>query len=230
MIPIRDTQRAARFPIMNWLIIITNVLVFMVEYFSSADFSNLFVSAFALTPARVDLSNPITLLPFLTHMFLHGSWYHLISNMWFLMIFGDNIEDRLGSLRYLLFYMLGGISAALLQYFFEPSLSVPTLGASGAIAAVMGAYFVLFPASRVVTLIPILFFGGLIRLPAILYLGIWFVMQIFSGFSSFVIGSGTAGGVAWWAHVGGFVFGLIFIKVFAKKSYASYPDNRQYPL
>ncbi|HOJ01708.1 MAG TPA: rhomboid family intramembrane serine protease, partial [Anaerolineaceae bacterium] len=91
MIPIRDTQRAARFPIMNWLIIITNVLVFMVEYFSSADFSNLFVSAFALTPARVDLSNPITLLPFLTHMFLHGSWYHLISNMWFLMIFGDNI-------------------------------------------------------------------------------------------------------------------------------------------
>lgn len=215
---------------MNWLIIITNVLVFMVEYFSSADFSNLFVSAFALTPARVDLSNPITLLPFLTHMFLHGSWYHLISNMWFLMIFGDNIEDRLGSLRYLLFYMLGGISAALLQYFFEPSLSVPTLGASGAIAAVMGAYFVLFPASRVVTLIPILFFGGLIRLPAILYLGIWFVMQIFSGFSSFVIGSGTAGGVAWWAHVGGFVFGLIFIKVFAKKSYASYPDNRQYPL
>lgn len=215
---------------MNWLIIITNVLVFMIEYFSSADFSNLFVSAFALTPARVDLSNPITLLPFLTHMFLHGNWYHLISNMWFLMIFGDNIEDRLGSLRYLLFYMLGGISAALLQYFFEPSLSVPTLGASGAIAAVMGAYFVLFPASRVVTLIPILFFGGLIRLPAILYLGIWFVMQIFSGFSSFVIGSGTAGGVAWWAHVGGFVFGLIFIKVFAKKSYASYPDNRQYPL
>ncbi len=230
MIPIRDTQRTTRFPIMNWLIIITNVLVFMVEYFSSGNFSNLFISAFALTPVRVNLANPITLLPFLTHMFLHGSWYHLISNMWFLMIFGDNIEDRLGSLRYLLFYLLGGISAALLQYFFAPTLAVPTLGASGAIAAVMGAYFVLFPSSRVVTFIPIFFFGGFIRLPAIVYLGIWFVMQIFSGFSSFVIGSGTdASGIAWWAHVGGFLFGVLFVRAFARKTTSSYADDQGYP-
>jgi membrane associated rhomboid family serine protease len=231
MIPIRDTQRTTRFPIMNWLIIIANVLAFMLEYFTSTDFSNLFISAFALTPANVSLSNPYSLIPFITHMFLHGSWYHLLSNMWFLMIFGDNIEDRLGSLRYLLFYLLGGISAALLQYFVDPSLTVPTLGASGAIAAVMGAYFVLYPASRVVTFIPIFFFGGFIRLPAILYLGVWFVMQIFSGFSSFVIGSGTdASGVAWWAHVGGFLFGMLCVRAFVKKTYNSLPDERQNPM
>ncbi len=228
MIPIRDTQRTSRFPIMNWLIIIANVLAFMLEYFTSTSFSNQFVSTFALTPANVSLSSPVTLLPFFTHMFLHGSWYHLLSNMWFLMIFGDNIEDRLGSFRYLGFYLLGGISAALLQYFVDPTLSVPTLGASGAIAAVMGAYFVLFPSSRVVTFIPIFIFGGFIRLPAIVYLGVWFVMQIFSGFSSFVIGSGTdaTSGVAWWAHVGGFLFGILFVRAFAKKTYNSLPDDR----
>ena len=229
MIPIRDTQRTRRFPIMNWLIIITNVLVFMLEYFTSSSFSNQFISTFALTPAKVSFSHPASLLPFFTHMFLHGSWYHLISNMWFLMIFGDNIEDRLGSFRYLLFYLLGGLSAALLQYVFEPASILPTLGASGAIAAVMGAYFILYPASRVVTFVPIFFFGGIIRLPSIVYLGIWFVMQIFSGFTSFAVGSGTAGGVAWWAHIGGFLFGMLFIRIFAPSVTSYYPDEKRYP-
>jgi membrane associated rhomboid family serine protease len=231
MIPIRDTQRTHTFPIMNWVLIAANVFVFILEYFLPSNLSDGFIATFALTPSNVQLSQPLTLIPFVTHMFLHGSWFHLISNMWFLMIFGDNIEERLGSLRYLAFYLLGGISAALLQYFFSPDLTVPTLGASGAIAAVMGAYFVLFPGSRVVTFIPIFIFGGFIRLPAIVYLGFWFVMQIFSGFSSFVIGSGTeAGGVAWWAHVGGFLFGMLFVRAFTKKTYSSYPDERQYPL
>ncbi|HAF62428.1 MAG TPA: rhomboid family intramembrane serine protease [Anaerolineaceae bacterium] len=226
MIPIRDNQRTRTFPIVNWILIIINILAFSLEYFLPTDQSNWFVGTFALIPARVSLSHPLSLLPFLTHMFLHGSWYHLISNMWFLMIFGDNIEDRLGSKRYLFFYVLGGISAGLLQYLFAPTLAVPTLGASGAIAAVMGAYFVLFPTSRVVTFIPIFFFGGFVRLPAIVYLGIWFVMQIFSGFNSFVIGSGTAaGGVAWWAHVGGFLFGMLFVRSFQKKTPAYYVDE-----
>lgn len=229
MIPIRDTQRTTHFPIMNWLIIITNVLVFLVEYYSPASFSNGFVASYALTPASINLSHPSTLLPFITHMFLHGSWYHLLSNMWFLMIFGDNIEDRLGSFRYLLFYVLGGLSAALLQFVFDPASTVPTLGASGAIAAVMGAYFVLFPASRVVTFIPIFIFGGFIRLPAIVYLGIWFLMQVFSGFSSFVIGSGTAGGVAWWAHIGGFLFGMLLVRAFAKKTAPYSADDQISP-
>lgn len=227
MIPIRDTQRTRIFPVMNWLLIIVNVFAFMLEYFLPTNLSDQFIATFALTPASISLSHPLSLLTFITHIFLHGSWYHLISNMWFLMIFGDNIEERLGSLRYLAFYLLGGISAGLLQYFFSPTLSLPTLGASGAIAAVMGAYLVLFPASRVVTFIPIFFFGGFIRLPAIVYLGIWFVMQIFSGFSSFVLGSGTAaGGVAWWAHIGGFLFGMLFVRAFAKKTPTIYVSDQ----
>lgn len=226
MIPIRDTIRSSRFPVVNWLIIIANVFVFCLEYFLPSNLSQQLVSTFALTPANVSLAQPATLLPFFTHMFLHGSWYHLISNMWFLMIFGDNIEDRLGSTRYLLFYLLGGLSAALLQFFFSPTLDVPTLGASGAIAAVMGAYFVLYPASRVVTFIPIFFFGGFIRLPAIIYLGVWFVMQLFSGFSSFVIGAGAADGIAWWAHVGGFLFGMLFVRAFTGKAPTLYSDDR----
>jgi len=213
---------------MNWLIIITNVIVFMVESFSSASFSDHFINTYALIPANIHLSEPSSLLPFLTHMFLHGSWYHLISNMWFLMIFGDNIEDRLGSFRYLLFYILGGLSAALLQFIFIPTSTIPTLGASGAIAAVMGAYFVLFPASNVITFVPIFIFGGFFPLPAIIYLGVWFIMQVFSGFTSFVIGTATAGGVAWWAHVGGFLFGTLTVHAFAKRKNLSYVDDGRY--
>ncbi len=230
MIPIRDTQRTRNTPIVNWILILANVLAFCLEYFLPVDLSNWFVGTFSLIPARVSLSQPLSLLPFLTHMFLHGSWYHLLSNVWFLMIFGDNIEDRLGPKRYLLFYLLGGVSAGLLQFLFAPDLTVPTLGASGAIAAVMGAYFVLYPSSRVVTFIPIFFFGGFIRLPAIVYLGIWFVMQLFSGFSSYVVASGTtAGGVAWWAHIGGFLFGMLFVRLFQKKKPTTYIDmGKQY--
>jgi membrane associated rhomboid family serine protease len=228
MIPIRDTQRTRTTPIVNWILIAINVIVFCLEYFLPANLSNWFVYTFSLIPARISLSQPLSLLTFVTHMFLHGSWYHLISNVWFLMIFGDNIEDRLGPKRYLLFYLLGGISAGLLQFFFAPDLTVPTLGASGAIAAVMGAYFVLYPGSQVVTFVPVFFFGGFIRLPAIVYLGIWFVMQLFSGFNSFALGSNTtAGGVAWWAHIGGFLFGMLFVRLFQKKTPTTYIDMGQ---
>ena len=228
MIPIRDNQSTRNTTIVNWILILANVFAFCLEYFLPVNLSNWFVSTFSLIPARISLSQPLSLLTFVTHMFLHGSWYHLISNVWFLMIFGDNIEDRLGPKRYLLFYLLGGVNAGLLQFFFASDLTVPTLGASGAIAAVMGAYFVLYPGSRVVTFIPIFFFGGFIRLPAIVYLGIWFVMQLFSGFSSFVIGSSTAaGGVAWWAHIGGFLFGMLFVRLFQKKDPTTYIDMGQ---
>ena len=139
-------------------------------------------------------------------MWLHGSLFHLISNMWTLVIFGDNIEDRLGSGRYLLFYILGGVSAGLLQYFFSTDLNIPALGASGAIAAVMGAYFLFFPRSRVVTLVPVFIFGWFVEIPAVFYLGIWFVTQVFSGVASLGMPAGM-GGVAWWAHIGGFLLG-----------------------
>lgn len=229
MIPIRDTQRTRIVPVMTWLLILVNTFAFLLEFFLPASLSDSFVYTFALIPARISLLNPFTWLPFLTHIFLHGSWFHLISNMWFLMIFGDNIEERMGSVRYLLFYLLGGISAGLLQYFFSPGLEIPTLGASGAVAAIMGAYFILYPSSRVVTFVPIFFFGGFIRLPAILYLGFWFLMQVFSGLNSFNMASGMqAGGVAWWAHVGGFLFGMLLVRRFAKRSYSTSVEPERY--
>lgn len=213
MFPIRDTIRSRSVPLVNWLIIITNVMVFFFQSALSTPALERFAQTWALVPAKVDLGNPLTWLPFLTHMWLHGSLFHLISNMWTLVIFGDNIEDRLGSGRYLMFYILGGVSAGLLQFFFTTDPNIPALGASGAIAAVMGAYFLFFPKSRVVTLVPVFIFGWFVEIPAVFYLGIWFVTQVFSGVASLGMPAGM-GGVAWWAHIGGFLFGLLMAKPF----------------
>lgn len=215
MIPIRDTIRSRSFPIINWIIIILNVAVFFVLSNLSASGLENFIRNFALVPARVDLADPFTWYPFFTHIWLHGSLWHLISNIWILYIFGDNVEDRLGSFRYLLFYVLGGISAGLLQYFFSGSSNLPALGASGAIASVMGAYFLFFPNSRVVTLVPIFIFGWFVNIRSIIYIGIWFATQVFSGIASLGMSAGMGvGGVAWWAHIGGFLFGLLLAKPF----------------
>ena len=180
MIPIRDTIHSRSFPIVNWLIIIFNVLVFFIQANLPVSRLEGFIGTYALVPSSVDLGNPLSWYPFFTHFWLHASLWHLISNVWILYIFGDNVEDRLGSFRYLLFYMLGGISASLLQYFFSVGSVIPILGASGAIAAVMGAYFLFFPNSRVVTLVPIFFFGWFINVRSIVYIGIWFITQVFS--------------------------------------------------
>lgn len=213
MFPIRDTIRSRSVPLVNWLIIIANVMVFFFQSALSLPAVERFAQTWALVPANIDPGNLLTWYPFLTHMWLHGSLFHLISNMWTLVIFGDNIEDRLGSGRYLLFYILGGVSAGLLQYFFSTDLNIPALGASGAIAAVMGAYFLFFPRSRVVTLVPVFIFGWFVEIPAVFYLGIWFVTQVFSGVASLGMPAGM-GGVAWWAHIGGFLFGLLMAKPF----------------
>jgi hypothetical protein len=150
-------------------------------------------------------------LTVLTSMFLHGGWLHLAGNMWYLWIFGDNVEDRLGHSRFLLFYLLAGIVAASLHCVFNPASQLPTVGASGAIAGVLGAYLVAFPHARVVTLVPLFPFFQVLALPAVLVLGLWILMQFFSGALS--LGSGTGGGVAWWAHIGGFVFGLVVMRL-----------------
>ncbi|MBM3136691.1 MAG: rhomboid family intramembrane serine protease [Chloroflexi bacterium] len=213
MFPIRDTIRSRSVPIVNWLIMISNVLIFFHQSSLPESELNQFIQTWALVPSDVNPVNPFTWLPFLSHIWLHGSLFHLISNMWTLLIFGDNIEDRLGSGRYLLFYILGGISAGALQYFFTTDPNIPALGASGAIAAVMGAYFLFFPRARVVTFIPIFIFGGFVEIPAIFYLGIWFLTQVFSGVASLGMTTGM-GGVAWWAHIGGFLFGLLMAKPF----------------
>lgn len=146
-----------------------------------------------------------TVLTLLTCTFLHGGWLHFLGNMWFLWIFGDNVEDRLGKAAYLAFYLAGGVAASLAHYISDPSSTIPTLGASGAIAAVMGAYLVLYPHARVLTLIPIFIFIQLLWIPAVWFLGIWFVIQLFQGVAS--ITATSAAGVAWWAHAGGFAVG-----------------------
>lgn len=213
MLPIRDTVRSRSFPFMNWMIIIINVGVFFLQSNLSAPVMGRFAQVWGLVPQKVALDNPFTWYPFFTHIWLHGSLFHLLSNMWMLFIFGDNVEDRLGSFRYLVFYVLGGIAAGTAQYMFDPNESIPALGASGAIAAVMGAYLLFFPRSRVVTFVPIFFFGWFTEIPSVLFLGIWFILQVFSGLASLGMPSGM-GGVAWWAHIGGFLFGLLLAKPF----------------
>jgi membrane associated rhomboid family serine protease len=161
-------------------------------------------------------------------MFLHGGWVHFLSNMWTLFIFGDNVEDRMGSGRFLLFYLLGGVLAGLAQAFVDPASRVPAIGASGAIAAVLGAYFLFFPGSRVITFVPVFFLPWFVEIPSFIYLGFWFISQLFSGVAALATVSGVAGGgVAWWAHVGGFVAGLLLARPFAAgRRYRSwYPDE-----
>ncbi len=227
MIPLRDTIRSYRFPVINLLLIGANALIFLFEISLSPVMLERFIANFGLVPARLHitepallLAQPLALLPMLTHMFLHGGWVHFLSNMWILFIFGDNVEDRMGSGRYLVFYLLSGFASGILQAAVDPSSSVPAIGASGAIAGVLGAYFVLFPGARVVTLIPIFLFPWFVEIPAIFYLGFWFVSQLFSGIA--VLGQASMGGVAWWAHIGGFVFGALLNRIFTPRVHPAY--------
>lgn len=151
------------------------------------------------------------LAPLFTSMFLHGGWMHFLGNMLYLWVFGDNVEDWLGSLRFLLFYLVCGLLAALLQIAVHPGSPIPMIGASGAISGVLAAYLVLFPRARVLTFVPILFFFYLVRLPAMIFLGLWFLLQFFNGAVSLTAGDLSMGGTAWWAHIGGFVAGLVLI-------------------
>ena len=214
MIPLRDTLRSRHFPIMTWILLGANVLVFLFQLTMPYEGLLRFTETFALIPANLQ-SNPLWyVITIFTSMFMHAGWFHLLSNMWILFIFGDNVEDRMGSLSFLIFYLLSGVTAALLQTFFFPGSAIPVVGASGAIAGVLGAYILLFPRARVVTLVPLLLFFTVINVPAVIYLGFWFVSQLFSGLAS--IGS-TGGGVAWWAHIGGFLIGLVLSPLFRNR-------------
>jgi membrane associated rhomboid family serine protease len=189
-------------------IIILNCLAFLFELSLSQRMLQPFLMMYGVVP--VLFSWPTVL----TSMFLHGGWLHIGGNMLYLWIFGDNVEDRLGHGRFLVFYLLCGTVAALAQVLTSPESRVPTIGASGAIAGVMGAYFVLFPHSRVLTLVPLLVFWEVIEIPAIFFLGIWFLMQLFSGVGSLAVSSASTGGIAFWAHVAGFVAGLAGVFAF----------------
>jgi membrane associated rhomboid family serine protease len=200
MFPVSDVIPSRTTPVVTIAIIILNAIAFLFELTLSERDLEQFVQAFGVVPAS------FSWLTVVTSMFLHGGWLHFLGNMLYLWIFGDNVEDRLGHLRYLVFYLFCGAIAALGQSITNPYSVVPMVGASGAIAGVMGAYFVLYPHSRVLTAVFIFFYLDLVEIPAIFFLGIWFFMQLFSGVGS--IGADAAsGGVAFWAHVGGFVAG-----------------------
>jgi membrane associated rhomboid family serine protease len=219
VIPLRDTIPSRRTPIATWVIIGINVVAFLYEsILSSRQLENLFMT-YGLIPAAFWEQGVLpSLVPLFASMFLHGGWMHLISNMLALYIFGDNIEDRLGHFRYVLFYLLGGVVASGAQLVFSRNSELPTIGASGAIAAVLGAYLILYPRSRVVTLVPIFYLARIIQVPAVLYLGFWFVSQLFNGALALADpGTLDVGGVAYWAHIGGFLFGLAIMKLISPK-------------
>jgi membrane associated rhomboid family serine protease len=201
MFPLSDVIPSRTFPIATITLIVINALVFLYEATLPDPLLRRFVAQYGLIPAYFSWG------AVLTSMFLHGGWLHVIGNMLYLWIFGDNVEDRLGHVGYVVFYLAAGTTAALLQVMMAPGSMVPMVGASGAIAGVMGAYFVLYPQSRVLTAVLIFFYLELIEIPAIFFLGIWFLMQLFSGVGSIGAAADT-GGVAFWAHVGGFVAGF----------------------
>src|SRR5437773_4004724 len=233
VLPIRDNIPSRRFPTATLAIIAVNGLVFLWELqLGPRKLEGAFVEL-AIIPVRYSIpeiaesfSLSEQVLPFFSSMFLHGGWLHLIGNMWTLWIFGDNVEDRLGRGRYLLLYLASGVAAALLHIYTNLDSQMPTIGASGAIAGVMGSYFRFYPQARVETVIPPFIFGPYFVLPAVLFLGCWFLLQFFNGALSLAAGDRGFGGIAWWAHVGGFVFGLA-VCLFARRPRAEYYDDEE---
>jgi membrane associated rhomboid family serine protease len=218
MIPIRDTVRSQNVPITNNLLIGINVVMFVVQLMQGSDLGfERFVYNYGLVPARYTMpqwTDGVGLFhraaALVSFMFLHGGFLHLLGNMWSLYIFGDNVEDRLGPLRYAFFYALCGLVSGLTHLALNAQSTVPTIGASGAVAGVMGAYFLLHPTAKILTLIPIIFIPWFIEIPAFFFLGIWFLIQLINASGSF----GAASGIAWWAHIGGFVCGMLLLKLF----------------
>ncbi|MBD2344154.1 rhomboid family intramembrane serine protease [Anabaena subtropica] len=225
MVPLRDNNPTTITPYVTYGLIAANILVFLYQLsLSPQELQGLFQIA-ALVPCQISdtcpsgLSNPLIpeWLTLVTSQFLHGGFLHLAGNMLFLWVFGNNIEDKLGHIKYLIFYLLCGVLAALSQWFFSQNSTIPALGASGAIAGVLGAYIFRFPKSQILTLIPLGFFWTTIRLPALFFLGFWFFQQAFYGIASLQARSNIgmeSGGVAYWAHAGGFVFGVVLAPLF----------------
>jgi len=211
MIPLRDIIPSRTTPYITVTIIILNTLAWFYELSVPNDVLPAFLQVYGVVPAAFHASTLVT------SMFLHGSWMHVIGNMWYLWIFGYNVEDRLGHGRFIVFYLLCGIVAAFGQILIDPTSTLPTIGASGAIAGVMGAYFVLYPQSRVLTLIPLIIFWEVIELPAIILLGFWFLMQLFSAGAIAVTASTGGGGVAFMAHVAGFITGIVAVFVLRQR-------------
>jgi rhomboid family protein len=222
-IPLNDNIRRQTFWIATLGLIVVNTCVFIFELSLGAQL-NQFVFIFGLIPARYTTAHGIILtspdnflVPAFTSMFIHGGWLHLIGNMLFLFVFGRSVEDRYGHGRFLLLYFLSGFGAAIAHVIFNAGSKVPTIGASGAIAGILGAYLISFPTARITTLIPLFLFFWTVRLPAVLVLIYWFLIQFVAGFQMLAIESATHGGVAWWAHVGGFLLGVLLALILPKR-------------
>ncbi len=217
MIPLRDTITSKHYPVVNNTIISINIVVFLIQLIQGQNLYN-FDYLYGLVPARYSVSHisfnftaTEQIFSFISFMFLHGSILHVLGNMWMLYIFGDNIEDSMGPFRYLIFYISCGLLSGLTHLYFNFYSNLPTIGASGAIAGVMGAYFILYPHAKILTLIPIIIIPWIVEIPAFFFLIFWFLLQILNAAGS----SGQAGGIAWWAHIGGFIFGMAWIKMTA---------------
>jgi membrane associated rhomboid family serine protease len=227
MLPIRDDQPRYSTPFVNYFLIGLNLVIFLFEATLDRPGLDMVIRQFGVVPSHLAAflagshrySLLAVVLPFFTSLFLHGSWMHVIGNMWFLYIFGDNVEDYLGHFKYLVFYLLTGVLAMSTQVVVNLHSTVPAVGASGAIAGVLGAYFVLYPRARVLTW----FFVFVLWVPAWIILGYWFALQFLSGTATLLAVQGqNIGGVAFWAHVGGFVSGALLVKVFGERA-------RRYP-
>ncbi len=219
MIPLKDINPSRKTPLITILLILSCFLVFFYELFLPPSLREVFIRMFAVIPFEishgVDLPPPDPLTPYgnlVSYQYLHGGWLHIIGNMLFLWVFGDNVEEKLGKLSYLLFYTLCGVVAALVQVLVFPSSQLPLIGASGAISGVLGAYAVMFPRAQIITLIFIFFFVDIVVVPAVVWIAVWFALQFISALIS--VNHLSMGGVAWFAHLGGFVCGVILAKLF----------------
>src|ERR1051325_6050988 len=225
MFPIRDSVPSDSVPIATRLLILANVLVFLLELTLPSDSLNILIHLFGIVPARFTHPDWAAAVGFpagsfwsiLTHQFLHGGWLHIISNMWALWIFGDNVEDRMGPFRFTIFYLVCGAAAGITHILINSDSVIPSVGASGAIAGVLGAYLLFFPTARLLVLFPILIFPLFFEVPAVFYLLIWFFTQLFSGTMA-LAGPKQVADIAWWAHIGGFICGMILCWVFVRRS------------
>lgn len=217
MIPLRDSVPTSRRPWVTYSLIFLNCFIFLLEFLSPD--LNAFIDRYALVAARVSFLEPLSLYPFLTSQFLHAGLLHLLFNMWFLRIFGDNVEEAFGHFWFGLFYLFWGVFAGLTQYIFMTQSTVPMLGASGAVAGALGAYYLFFPHHRIETLIPVVGFWRVVDLPASMMLFYWFAVQLFAGVGSFLSSPAAVGGVAFFAHAGGFLAGWVMAKIWQKRSF-----------
>ena len=236
MIPLRDTIPRTGFPLIVIILIGINGIIFLYELSLPKDVLTSVLYLFGLVSERYSAPQWASAhglsfddyLSFFTNMFLHGGWLHIIGNMWFLYLFGSRVEDQMGHFRFLIFYVLAGISASVIYFLVDIHSTIPAFGASGAIAGVMGAFIVMFPRARILTLIPIFFFPLFVELSAFFFIGYWFIIQLLSGTLSFA-SHAASGGIAWWAHIGGFLVGIALVPFFRKKEHVyrrHFPDEK----